>query len=147
MYRKKMFSVVIGMALLALALAAFAPSGAWAAALNRAGKTTNRIAGEWAGTMRFTDNPNRLENITVYIEKGCMPGDVCGQVNNTTVSCTWELRYEGAQGGRFVFTHSRTLRGACPPIGTGYYRLQKDGTLYREHITQMFTSYGALTRQ
>lgn len=143
MLRKVFVAAAIVFILAALALSGLQPASA--ADFSRAYKTTNRIAGVWEGKMSFTDSGERKEDIVVAINPGCKPGDICGSLQNLTVSCTWELKYIGTKNSSFVFIHSQTLSGECPHLGTGYYRLAKDGRLYRQHITPLFTAYGWLT--
>jgi len=47
----------------------------------------DRFTGTWSGTMSFTDDANRKEDIIVSIPAGCTAGSICGDINNTTVSC------------------------------------------------------------
>jgi len=56
-------------------------------ALSAQSNPADRFAGTWAGTMSFTDDANRKEEIIVTIPSGCIAGTVCGDINNTTVSC------------------------------------------------------------
>jgi len=51
----------------------------------------DRFAGTWSGTMSFTDDAGRKEDIIVTIPAGCAVGAICGDLNNTTVSCNWEM--------------------------------------------------------
>jgi len=108
---------------------------------------TDRFAGNWSGTMSFTDDANRKEDIVVTIPAGCEPGNVCGSLNNTTVSCTWELTLESISGETFQYKFSKTLSGECPALGGGTLTLDKNGTLFREHKTPDFTASGTLERQ
>ena len=105
------------------------------------------FAGTWSGTMSFTDDPNRKEDIIVTIPEGCTVGSVCGDLNNTTVSCNWEMTLGAISGDVFEYKFSKTLSGECPALGGGTLTLQPDGTLMREHKTPDFTASGALTRK
>ena len=104
----------------------------------------DRFAGSWAGTMSFTDDANRKENILVTIPSGCAAGSICGDINNTTVSCQWELTLASVNGDVLAYTFSKTLSGECPALGGGTLTLQSDGTLMREHKTPDFTASGSL---
>jgi hypothetical protein len=104
----------------------------------------DRFAGSWAGTMSFTDDANRKENILLTIPYGCAAGSICGDINNTTVSCQWELTLASVNGNLFEYTFSKTLSGECPALGGGTLTLQSDGTLMREHKTPDFTASGTL---
>ncbi|HXQ38056.1 MAG TPA: hypothetical protein VN843_28875 [Anaerolineales bacterium] len=114
------------------------------AALSAPANPANRFAGSWAGTMSFTDDANRKENILVTIPSGCASGSICGDINNTTVSCQWELTLASVNGNVFEYTFSKTLSGECPALGGGTLTLQSDGTLMREHKTPDFTASGSL---
>ena len=107
----------------------------------------DRFAGTWSGTMSFTDDANRKENIIVTIPTGCTVGGVCGNLNNTTVSCQWEMTLASLNGNVFEYKFSRTMSGECPALGGGTLTLQSDGTLMREHKTPDFTASGVLTRK
>jgi hypothetical protein len=107
----------------------------------------DRFAGIWSGTMSFTDDANRREDIIVTIPAGCTEGVVCGNLNNTTVSCTWEMTLGKINGDVFEYLFSKTMSGECPALGGGTLTLQSDGTLTREHKTPDFTASGTLNRQ
>lgn len=105
------------------------------------------FVGTWFGTMSFTDDANRKEEIIVTIHAGCAVGNVCGDINNTTVSCQWEMTLAGLNGDVFEYKFSNTMNGQCPALGGGTLTLQSDGTLFREHKTPDFTVSGSLTRR
>ena len=107
----------------------------------------DRFAGMWSGTMSFTDDANRKEDIVVTIPAGCVEGGVCGNLNNTTVSCTWEMTLETVNGDVFAYKFSKTMSGECPALGGGTLTVQSDGTLVREHKTPDFTASGTLQRR
>ncbi len=107
----------------------------------------DRFAGTWSGTMSFTDDANRKEDIIVTIPAGCSAGSACGDINNTTVSCQWEMTLASLNGNVFEYKFSKTLSGQCPALGGGTLTLQSDGTLMREHKTPDFTASGPLTRK
>ena len=107
----------------------------------------DRFAGTWSGTMSFTDDVNRTEDIVVTIPEGCSAGSVCGNLNNTTVNCTWEMTLGAINGNIFEYRFSKTMSGECPALGGGTLTLQSDGTLTREHKTPDFTASGALTHK
>jgi hypothetical protein len=107
----------------------------------------DRFAGTWSGTMNFTDDPNRKEDIIVTIPAGCTAGSVCGDINNTTVSCQWEMTLASLNGNVFEYKFSKTMSGDCPALGGGTLTMQSDGTLMREHKTPNFTASGQLTRE
>ena len=107
-------------------------------------KPANRFAGTWSGTMSFSDDPNRKEDIVVTIPSGCAVGSVCGNIDNTTVSCQWEMTLVSVNGNVFEYTFSKMLSGECPALGGGTLTLQSDGTLMREHKTPDFTASGLL---
>ena len=107
----------------------------------------DRFVGTWSGTMSFTDDANRKEDIVVSIPAGCTTGSVCGDLNNTTVSCRWEMTLGAVNGDVFVYKFSKTMSGECPALGGGTLTLQSDGTLMREHKTPDFTASGPLTRK
>ena len=128
---------------LALLLNACAPRAApTATSVN----STDRFAGTWTGTMSFSDDANRKEDVIVTILPDCAAGDVCGASNNLTVSCTWEITLETVNADIFEYKFSKTVSGDCPTLGGGTLTLQSDGTLMREHITPYFTARGVLTR-
>jgi hypothetical protein len=108
---------------------------------------TDRFAGTWTGTMSFTDDANRKEDIIVTIPAGCAEGSVCGNLNNTTVSCTWEMTLERVNADVFEYKFSKTLSGECPAFGGGSLTMQENGMLFREHKTPDFTASGPLTRK
>jgi hypothetical protein len=134
---KKLLYIVVAFVLLATFAIAF-PAAADT-------PNTGAIAGTWHGNMHFSDR-NSVERITVNIDN-CTAGSVCGYVQNYPVQCTWELTFDGKQGEAYVFRHTRTLAGACPASGTGYFTLQPDGSLERVHITPMFTAEGILKQR
>jgi hypothetical protein len=107
----------------------------------------DRFAGNWSGTMSFTDDKNRKEEIIVAIPEGCSAGNVCGSLNNTTVNCTWEMTLGAINGNVFEYRFSKTMSGECPALGSGTLTLQSDGTLMREHKTPDFTASGLLTHK
>ena len=106
----------------------------------------DRFAGTWSGTMSFTDDPARKEDLIVTIPAGCAAGSVCGDINNTTISCQWEMTLASLDGNVFEYTFSKTMSGECPAIGGGTLTLQADGTLMREHKTPNFTASGVLMK-
>jgi hypothetical protein len=77
----------------------------------------DRFAGTWSGTMSFTDDANRKEDIIVTIPAGCTTGSVCGDINNTTVSCQWEMTLAAVNADIFQYKFSKTLNGECPALG------------------------------
>ena len=107
-------------------------------------KPADRFAGTWSGTMSFTDDANRKEDIIVTIPAGCTVGNICGDINNTTVSCQWEMTLASLNGDVFAYTFSKTMSGECPALGGGTLTMQSDGTLMREHKTPNFTASGTL---
>lgn len=107
----------------------------------------DRFAGTWSGTMSFTDDANRKEDILVTIPAGCTTGDVCGDLNNTTVKCQWEMTLGAVNGDVFQYTFSKTLSGECPALSGGTLTMNSDGTLMREHKTPNFTASGVLTKE
>jgi hypothetical protein len=107
----------------------------------------DRFSGTWLGTMSFTDDANRKEDIIVTIPNDCTAGKVCGDLNNTTVSCKWEMTLGAINGNVFEYKFSKTLSGECPALGGGTLTMQSDGTLIREHKTPDFTASGVLTRK
>lgn len=109
--------------------------------------SADRFAGTWSGKMSFTDDPNRKEDIIVSIPEGCALGSICGDINNITVSCQWEMTLEALQGNIFEYKFSKTMSGECPALGGGTLTMQSDGTLMREHKTPDFTASGMLKRK
>ena len=107
----------------------------------------DRFAGTWTGTMSFTDDANRKEDLIITIPAGCTTGSVCGDINNTTVGCQWEMTLASLNGDVFAYTFSKTMSGQCPALGGGTLTMQSDGTLVREHKTPDFTANGSLTRK
>jgi hypothetical protein len=107
----------------------------------------DRFAGSWSGTMSFTDDTNRKEDIIVTIPAGCASGNICGDLNNITMKCQWEMTLGDVKGDVFQYKFSKTLGGECPALGGGTLTMQSDGTLMREHKTPDFTASGALTKQ
>jgi hypothetical protein len=108
---------------------------------------SDRFVGSWSGAMSFTDDPNRKEDIVVTIPEGCTTGNVCGDLNNMTVNCQWEMTLGAINGNVFQYTFSKTMSGECPALGGGTLTLQTDGTLMREHKTPDFTASGVLTHE
>jgi hypothetical protein len=106
----------------------------------------DQFAGTWAGLMSFTDR-DTMEDVFITIPSGCAVGEVCGEIFNSVVNCTWEVHLEAVKVNFFEYTFSKTLSGECPAMGNGTLTLQADGTLVREHITPNFTSTGTLGRQ
>jgi hypothetical protein len=104
----------------------------------------DRFSGTWSGTMSFSDDANRKEDILVTIPAGCIEGGVCGSLNNTTVSCAWEMTLDTINGDVFAYKFSKTLSGECPALGGGTLTLKSDGSLFREHKTPDFTASGTL---
>lgn len=107
--------------------------------------TTDAIAGTWYGNMHFSV-ANSVERVELTIPAGCEPGSVCGTLLNYPVQCTWELTYDGISGGAYQYHFSNTLKGACPAGSEGSLTLLPDGSLYRVHITPMFTATGILSQ-
>lgn len=105
----------------------------------------DRFAGTWSGTMSFTDDANRKEDIIVSIPSGCTDGNVCGSLSNTTVQCAWEMTLGAVKGDVLEYKFSNTLRGECLAFGGGTLTMQSDGTLMRQHKTPNFTASGMLT--
>lgn len=104
-------------------------------------------ADRFAGTMSFTDDANRKEDIIITIPAGCTAGMVCGDIKNITVDCQWEMTLASLNENVFEYKFSKTLSGECPAVGGGTLTLQSDGTLMREHKTPDFTASGALTHK
>ncbi len=109
--------------------------------------SANSFAGTWSGTMSFTDDANRREDIIITIPAGCAAGSICGDINNTTVSCQWEMTLATINGNVFEYKFSKTMSGKCPAFGGGTLTLQSDGTLMREHETPNWIASGPLTRK
>jgi len=107
---------------------------------------TDRFAGTWSGTMSFSDDPARREDLIVTIPAGCTVGGVCGDINNPTVQCQWEMTLASLNGNILKYTFSKTMSGECPALGGGTLTLQADGTLMREHKTPNFTASGVLIK-
>ena len=107
----------------------------------------DRFTGTWSGAMSFTDDANRKEDLIVTIPAACAVGSVCGDINNTTVNCRWEITLDSLTGDVFTYTFSRTMSGECPALGGGTLTMQSDGTLMREHKTPDFTASGLLTKK
>ncbi|HSL42852.1 MAG TPA: hypothetical protein VK897_05435 [Anaerolineales bacterium] len=107
----------------------------------------DRFTGTWSGTMSFTDDASRKEDLIVTIPSGCAVGNVCGDINNTTVGCQWEMTLASIDENVFAYTFSKTLSGECPAMGGGTLTMQSDGTLMREHKTPDFTASGLLTQK
>lgn len=137
MYINRLFYPFMIVAL--LVVAACAPA--------RSANPADRFAGIWSGTMSFTDDANRKEDIIVTIPAGCKPGSVCGDINNTTVNCQWEMTLDSIDGNVFAYKFSKTMSGECPALGGGTLTIQSDGTLMRKHKTPDFTASGPLTRK
>jgi len=129
--------------LIMLLVSACAPQVATTAAANPA----DRFQGTWSGTMNFSDDPNRKEDIIVTIPTGCTAGSVCGDINNKTVSCQWEMTLAAINGDVLEYKFSKSMSGECPALGGGTLTLQADGALLREHKTPEFTASGSLTRK
>ena len=136
MFTNRLFPLLILVGV--LVVTACAPSEATNAA--------NRFAAIWSGTMSFTDRED-TEDVFVTIPSGCEAGEVCGEIFNAAVNCTWEMQLDAVKGNVFEYTLSRTLRGECPAMGSGTFTLQDDGTLIREHVTPNFIATGTLGRR
>jgi hypothetical protein len=107
----------------------------------------DRFAGTWSGVMSFTDDANRKEDIVVTIPTGCVTGSVCGDMNNTTLGCQWEMTLASLDSDVFTYAFSKTMSGECPALGGGTRTLGSDDILMREHVTPDFTASGPLTRR
>lgn len=107
----------------------------------------DRFTGTWSGTMSFSDDADRKEDIIVTIPAGCTTGEVCGDLSNTTVKCQWEMTLGAVSGNVFEYKFSKTMSGECPALGGGKLTMQEDGTLMREHQTPNFTASGALMKK
>jgi len=107
----------------------------------------DRFAGTWSGVMSFTNDPNRKEDIVVFLPTGCAVGSVCGDINNTTISCQWQMTLAALNENVFKYKFSKPMSGQCPALGGGTLILQEDGTLFREHKTPEFTASGSLARK
>jgi hypothetical protein len=118
----------------------FASGCAPSAAVNPA----DRFAGSWSGVMSFSTDPTRAEDIVVTLPTGCSVGGVCGELNNTSVGCKWELTLVTINDKVFTYKFSKTLSGECPSGSAGTLTMQSDGTLFREHKTPDFTASGQL---
>jgi hypothetical protein len=140
MFINRLFNLSIVVAfLVVILLTACAPSGQ--------SNPADRFAGTWSGTMSFTDDSNRKEDVVVTITNGCTLGSVCGDINNTTVNCQWETTLASVYGDVFEYKFSKTMSGQCPALGGGTLTLQEDGTLFREHKTPDFMASGSLARK
>ena len=104
----------------------------------------DRFGGTWSGVMSFSGDPTHTEDIVVSIPTGCSVGSVCGELNNTSVGCKWEMTLETVNDNIFTYKFSKTLSGECPSGSGGTLTLQPDGTLFREHKTPDFTASGQL---
>lgn len=135
---KKNYTFGFLVSIFVLLLTACAPSAQSNAA--------DRFAGAWSGPMSFTDR-DTTEDVFITIPSDCAAGEVCGEIFNSAVNCTWEVHLEAVKGDVFEYTFSKTLSGECPAIGNGTLTLQADGSLVREHITPNFTATGTLGRQ
>jgi hypothetical protein len=136
------FGLLVSMIVLLLGGCAPAATAVPTAQVNPA----DRFAGAWSGSMSFS-NRDGTEDIFVTIPSGCVAGEPCGEIFNSAVNCTWEVRLEAVNGDVFDYTFSKTLSGECPAIGNGSLTLQEDGTLVREHVTPDFTATGILGRR
>ena len=105
---------------------------------------SDRFGGTWSGVMSFSGDPAHTEDIVVSIPTGCSVGGVCGELNNTSVGCKWEITLETVTDNVFTYKFSNTLSGECPSGSGGTLTLQPDGTLFREHKTPDFTASGQL---
>ena len=76
---------------------------------------------------------------------GCAAGTICGDLNNTTVKCQWEMTLGDVKADVFEYKFSKSMSGECPALGGGTLTMQSDGTLVREHKTPYFTASGVLT--
>ena len=135
---KNFYTFGLLVSMIVLLLGACAPSAQSNAA--------DRFTGTWSGPMSFTDR-DTTEDVFITIPSGCEAGEVCGEIFNSVVSCTWEVQLEAVKGDIFEYTFSKTLSGECPAMGNGTLTLQADGALVREHITPNFTATGTLVRQ
>src|SRR5215510_14990517 len=133
MFANRLFVLSMAIVLLVSACAPSAPTN-----------PADRFAGRWSGTMSFTDDANRKENIFVTIPSGCTVGSICGDIKNTTVSCQWEMTLTSVNSNVFEYAFSKTLSGECPALGGGTLTLQSDSRLMREHKTPDFTASGLL---
>jgi len=134
--KKQALSVIVVFATL-VALIALGVSSAQAdGAVN-----SDAIAGTWYGNMHFS-GANPVQRIALRIPAGCEPGSVCGTLQNYPVQCTWEVVYDGFNSGAYQYHFSNTLDGNCPAGSSGSLTLMPDGTLYRVHVTPMFTATG-----
>jgi hypothetical protein len=137
MFTNRLLVLFIGIALLVISACAPAVRS----------NPVDRFAGTWSGTMSFTDDPNRKEDIIVSIPPGCTVGKVCGDINNTTIICQWEMTLAAINNDVFEYKFSKTMSGECPARGGGTLTLQSDGTLMREHKTPDFIASGPLSKK
>jgi hypothetical protein len=128
--------VVAFLMLTALLLGACAPS--------RPAKSPDDFAGTWTGTMNFTHYPDANEAVVVSIPKGCAVGEVCGEIENTTMDCTWSMQLSSVTADVFWYSLSESTSGDCAAEGEGTLVMREDGTLFREHKTGEFVAVGAL---
>jgi hypothetical protein len=108
---------------------------------------SDRFKGTWSGAMNFSGDSTHTEDIVVSIPTRCSVGNVCGELNNTSVGCKWEMTLEAVNTNILTYKFSNTLSGDCPARGGGTLTMQSDGTLFREHKTPDFTASGQLKRQ
>lgn len=105
------------------------------------------FAGMWAGQMSFSDDKNRKEDIEVSVPDACIAGGVCGQINNLSNGCVWQLTLTGAQATTMSYTLSKSLKNDCPTGSSGTLERKPDGTLFRKHTTPDFVAEGALVKK
>ena len=111
---------------------------------SKSSNPADRFEGIWSGIMSFSGDPTHIEDIVVSIPTGCSVGGVCGELNNTSVGCKWEMTMETVNNNIFTYKFSNTLSGECPAGSGGTLTLQPDGTLFRKHKTPDFTASGQL---
>lgn len=137
-----------GIAALAVVLCGFAAAGC----SDSGDSPVAPFAGSWTGQMSFSDGAGP-QSVEVSIPDDCTPGDPCGETDNPSVSCTWEMTLDKVDGKVLSYTFSSvksaTDKDLCDTgVGTsGTLTEQSDGTLLREHTLPTFTASGPLTKK
>ena len=104
----------------------------------------DEFAGRWTGAMNYTHYPDANEAVVVTIPKGCAVGEVCGEIENTTKDCTWNMKLASVTDDVFWYSLSETTSGDCEAEGEGTLFLRPDGNLFREHKAGELVAVGVL---
>jgi purine nucleosidase/pyrimidine-specific ribonucleoside hydrolase len=82
------------------------------------------LVGSWSG---IADNNGFEMEISIIIEETCQLGNICGQFDIPTISCSGSLSWVGMDGEMYQFQASE-MTGSCG-VGSDFLTPQADGSL------------------